>query len=75
MAELARFYGIVIAMFYRDHGRAHIHAYYAGKVAVISVDDGKVIVGQIPRASLRLLRTAWAKAKKGENVGRIRPLR
>jgi len=28
MPEPSRFLGIVIAMYYRDHGPAHFHAYY-----------------------------------------------
>ena len=86
MAELARFFGIVIAMFYREHGRAHIHVFYSGDVAVIAVHDGEVLSGSIPRPALRLVREwislhedelleAWARARRGENVRRIRPLR
>jgi len=86
MAELSRFFGIVIAMFYREHGRAHIHAYYSGKVAVIAVHDGELLSGRIPRPELRLVRewillhrdellVAWSRARAGRSIGKIRPLR
>ena len=86
MAELSRFFGIVVAMFYREHGRAHVHVYYSGDVATIAVESGKVLGGKIPRPELRMVREwmllnqeellhAWTRARRGEPVGKIRPLR
>ncbi|MHB1737190.1 MAG: DUF4160 domain-containing protein, partial [Acidithiobacillus sp.] len=38
MPEISRFYGIVLAMFWRDHLPPHFHAYYAGHEAEIGLD-------------------------------------
>jgi hypothetical protein len=35
--EISRFYGIVIAMYFRDHVRPHFHARYAGQNASFDV--------------------------------------
>jgi Domain of unknown function (DUF4160) len=35
MPELSRFLGIVIAMYYRDHGPPHFHAIYGDHEATI----------------------------------------
>lgn len=51
MATLANFYGILIGMKpekYGKHHRAHIHAWYAGDVAVFDVLTRKRIRGKLP---------------------------
>jgi hypothetical protein len=57
--EISRFYGIVIAMYYRDHSPPHIHARYAGATAMVAIDDGRVIGGSMPDRAL-LLVLEWA---------------
>ncbi len=52
MPELSRFLGIVIAMFYRDHGPPHFHASYGDFDIVVSIEDG-VITGKFPKRALR----------------------
>lgn len=37
MPEISRFFGIVIGMFYREHGVAHFHAVYGEHEASIEV--------------------------------------
>lgn len=34
--RISEFYGIVVAMYYREHGVAHFHATYAGETVVIA---------------------------------------
>lgn len=46
MPEISRFYGIVLAMFWRDHLPPHFHAYYGGKEAEIGLDG--VLIGRKP---------------------------
>ncbi|WP_343405710.1 DUF4160 domain-containing protein, partial [Caldilinea sp.] len=36
MPEISRFFGIVIAMYYKEHGIPHFHAKYAGQTGVFS---------------------------------------
>ncbi len=86
MAELARFYGIVMSIFFMDHGIPHVHARYGGFEASISIANGVVLGGRLPRSELRLVRewillnqadlfAAWDRARRGRAVARIRPLR
>jgi hypothetical protein len=53
------FFGIVIRMFYREHGVGHFHAEYHGQMATFTF-DGKVLAGRIrSRTALRLIEE-WA---------------
>jgi uncharacterized protein DUF2442/uncharacterized protein DUF4160 len=38
LPRLSSFYGIVIAMYHREHGRPHFHAGYAEHRATIAID-------------------------------------
>jgi len=38
MPELARFYGIVIQMYFGDHPPPHFHAIYGGHKAVVDIE-------------------------------------
>ena len=48
MPEISRFFGIVIAMYYKEHGVPHFHAKYSGQTGVFSIPDLKPIEGQLP---------------------------
>jgi hypothetical protein len=37
MPEISRFFGIVIRMYFDDHGRPHFHAVYAGMKAKVAL--------------------------------------
>jgi hypothetical protein len=56
MPTIAIFYGIVIQMYWREHGPPHIHAIYQGFEAMIGIDSGKVIGGHLPPNALRIVR-------------------
>jgi hypothetical protein len=49
MPEISRFFGIIVAMYYRDHGPPHFHAKYSGQTGVFSIEDLKLIEGQLPK--------------------------
>jgi hypothetical protein len=42
---IAAFYGIIIQMYWREHGPPHLHAYYQGFEALVAIENGKVIGG------------------------------
>lgn len=42
MPEPSRFLGIVIAMYYRDHGPPHFHAYYGSFGITVEIESGRV---------------------------------
>jgi hypothetical protein len=51
MPELSRFLGIVIAMYYRDHGPAHFHAYYSEFEITVEIETG-IVNGHFPKRAL-----------------------
>ncbi len=65
MPRLSEFYGIAIYMYWVDHPPPHFHAFYAGDEAVVTIADGSVIAGSIPRTALRLVRE-WAELHRTE---------
>jgi hypothetical protein len=59
MPEISRFFGIVIAMYYKEHGIPHFHAKYAGRTGVFSISDLKLIEGSLPKRVVGLV-LEWA---------------
>jgi hypothetical protein len=85
LPRIAEFYGIVIYMYYRDHGVPHFHALYAGQEAVIAIEGLRLLEGRLPRRALALVRTwgglhrvelerDWALARANRPLRRIAPL-
>lgn len=88
MPIISMFYGIIIRMFLIDnqhHNLPHIPAKYAEFEASISIEDGEILAGELPRKQLRLvqawielhrdeLRADWELALVGENPYKIPPL-
>ena len=52
MPEISRFLGIVIGMFYNDHSPPHLHASYGEYDIAVSIRDGTVLWGSLPRRAL-----------------------
>jgi hypothetical protein len=63
--ELARFYGIVIRMYYLDHAPPHFHAFYSGAEAVIEIGHLSVLAGELPPRALGLT-FEWASLHQGD---------
>ena len=42
-------------MYFADHNPPHFHAIYAEHEAVIRIDDGTVIAGDLPRTATRII--------------------
>ncbi len=88
MPIISMFYGIIIRLYLLDnkhHNLPHIHARYNEFEASISIDDGEVLAGELPRKQLRLvqawielhkdeLNADWALAISGEEPYKINPL-
>lgn len=51
MPELSRFLGIVIGMFYREHGPPHFHAVYGEYEVTVEIETG-VVTGRFPKRAL-----------------------
>lgn len=59
MPEISRFFGIVIAIYYKDHQPPHFHAKYGNRTGVIAIDDLRLIEGQLPKRVISLV-LEWA---------------
>ena len=59
MPTISVFFGIVIQMFWREHGPPHFHALYAEHEALIEICELRVIRGSLPRRALALV-LEWA---------------
>jgi Domain of unknown function (DUF4160) len=55
MPEISRFFGIVIAIYYKEPGLPHVHAKYAGQTGVFSIIDLKLIEGNLPKRVIALV--------------------
>jgi hypothetical protein len=49
MPELCRFFGIIIRMYYNDHGPPHFHAVYGEDEVLIEIDTLAVARGELHR--------------------------
>jgi hypothetical protein len=59
MPETSRFFGIVIAIYYKEHELPHFHAKYSGQTGVFSIADLKLIEGALPKRVIALV-LEWA---------------
>jgi hypothetical protein len=84
MPEISRFLGIVIAMFYRDHGPAHFHAKYGDFEITVEVETG-IVSGEFPKRALSHvlewlelhkaeLLEDWELAKERKPLKKVKPL-
>lgn len=64
MPVIARFYGILIKMFFREHGVPHFHAIYAELNGVFDVTTLEMIEGDLPPRAQRLV-LDWGRAVQG----------
>jgi hypothetical protein len=85
MPEIARFFGIVIRMFYDDHNPPHFHAEYGDHNAVIDINRLSSLSGHLPPRVMGLviewsalhqqdLINDWRRAQAQEPLQTISPL-
>lgn len=70
MPIISMFYGIIIRLYLIDnkqHNLPHIHARYAEFEASISIAEGEILSGTLPRKQLRLVQ-AWIELHRDELV-------
>jgi len=65
MPEIARFYGIVIKLFFGDHPPPHFHATYGEYIGLFNLDTLAMIEGDLPKRAKKLV-VEWGKANKDE---------
>jgi hypothetical protein len=82
--EISRFLGIVIGMFYSEHGVAHFHAVY-GEHEISMEIETDAVHGEFPARALKLvlewrsvhkqeLLDNWKLARRGQPLKRVAPL-
>lgn len=84
MPELCRFYGIIIAMYYRDHSPPHFHAIYGEHEATVEIANGEVLGSLLARALRHVqdwrmlhvsdLQDAWSLAQDRRPLLNLAPL-
>lgn len=85
MPEISLFYGIRVTMYYSDHNPPHFHVEYAGRKAIIDIENGSVVTGALPSRQLKLvlawceihrdeLMQNWELARDAKPLNRINPL-
>ncbi|MBT4971122.1 MAG: DUF4160 domain-containing protein [Thiotrichales bacterium] len=70
MPSISAFYGIIIYMYFMDnkqHKLPHIHVKYQNNEVVISIPDGNILEGEIPKSKMKLVQ-AWIEIHKDELV-------
>ena len=67
MPRISAFYGIIIAMYFDDHPPPHFHARYGEYEAQVAIATGEVLVGDLPRRALALVRE-WTALHRDELV-------
>jgi hypothetical protein len=63
--EISRFFGIIIAMFAKDHVPPHFHAKYGEFKATFDINTGELLDGNLPGRAIRLFQD-WAELHKEE---------
>lgn len=85
MPVISIFFGIVIRMFYNEHGVAHFHAEHQGQQATFTFDGqllaGKIVSGRATNlikewtlAHREELEENWRRIQEGETLLKIAPL-
>ena len=65
MPRISQFYGISIYMYYGDHAPPHLHAIYGDHEAVIDIQTGTAITGDLPRRAGKMV-VEWVAAHRAE---------
>jgi hypothetical protein len=65
MPVIARFYGILVKMYFKEHGIPHFHAIYNEFNGVFNIETLEMIEGDLPGKAKQLV-LEWAKMYKNE---------
>jgi len=65
MPEIARFYGIIIKLFFSDHPPPHFHVIYGECNALFNIETLEMIEGDLPSRAKKLV-IEWATRYQNE---------
>ena len=54
MPVIARFYGILIKMYFKEHGKPHFHALYGEFNGVFDLETLEMIEGDLPQRAVQM---------------------
>ena len=84
MPEISRFFGIVVGMYYSEHGLPHFHAVYGASIASVEIESQRIHGALPPRIQAMVLAwnglhrqellENWARARAGLPLKTIDPL-
>ncbi len=82
MPEIARFYGIIIKLFFGDHPPPHFHAVYGEYNGLFEIETLEMIEGDLPSRARKMV-VEWGASYKNElmeiwnsqNFRKLPPLR
>ena len=74
MAEISRFYGIIIQMFGNDHTPPHFHVMFFKYRAIFAIESGELLQGTLPSKQLKIVQV-WTYIHKIELLENFRSLR
>ncbi|MBU1261476.1 DUF4160 domain-containing protein [bacterium] len=67
MPVIARFYGILIKMYFKEHGIPHFHAIYGEYNGVFEIETLNIIEGDLPNRTLKMIKE-WAEQYQSELI-------
>ncbi len=67
MPTISKFYGIIVRMYFApaEHPPPHLHVYYSGYKATVSIDRCEILRGSLPTRQVKLV-LAWAEMHREE---------
>lgn len=65
MPVIARFYGIIIKMYFNGHMPPHFHAIYGEFVGMFDIENAQLIEGDLPNRAHKLV-VEWAELHKND---------
>lgn len=84
MPVICRFSGVIVRLYFSEHGAPHFHAQHGGDHLVVDIRSLQVMHGELPLGVQRRvlawaqqrqteLQEAWIRARNSEEVGSIEP--
>ena len=67
MPVIARFYGILIKLYFKEHGVPHFHALYGEFNGVFEIETLEMIEGDLPGRAKKLVKE-WASEYRSELI-------
>lgn len=56
MPVIARFYGILIKMYFKEHGIPHFHALYGEYNGVFELETLEMVEGDLPQRAIKMIK-------------------